>query len=106
VKLGQPVPIPLRFAAATSSDITAEFGEGFADTLRDVRQGQWQGPVLSGLGLHLLRVTQRTAATPPKLGDVRQRLENDWRAAAIKAAEDKYYRGLLEGYDVVTEFKR
>jgi len=38
--------------------------------------GQWSGPIASGLGLHLVRVTERGAAEPPKLSKVRQRVEN------------------------------
>ena len=99
----RPVPIPLHFSGAATSDVAAQFGDAFAATLHRQRQGQWAGPIASGLGLHLVRVNRGTVPNPPKLTELRQRLENDWRSAAIAAAEDKAYRELLQGYDVTIE---
>jgi peptidyl-prolyl cis-trans isomerase C len=101
--LTRPLPLPLTFTGASSSDIAAQFGEDFAASLRQQRDGEWTGPLVSGLGLHLVRIARRSIPVPPKLADVRQRLENDWRAAAIGAAVEKDYRALLQGYDVVIE---
>ena len=88
-----------------ASDIDAQFGAGFARSLDSARQGEWIG-LASGVGLHVVQVTKRTAGTKPQLSDIRQRLENDWRAEAIRAAEDKRYGEMLRGYDVVTKIDR
>lgn len=98
-----PIPIPGKFSAASSADISAQFGDEFTLGLRDQPTGQWSGPVASGLGLHLVRVTQRGAAQPPVLAKVRQRVENDWRAAATTKAQSEAYARILKGYDVVIE---
>ena len=82
------------------------FGDEFTAALRNAPTGSWAGPVGSGLGLHLVRIESRKVPSPPQLADVRQRLENDWRSAAIKRAEDESYRKLLEDYDVVIEQPR
>ena len=79
------------------------FGDEFTLALRRLPPGQWQGPIASGLGLHLVRVTARAAPSKPALATVRQRVENDWRAAAIAAAQSGAYDRILKGYDVVTE---
>lgn len=98
-----PAPLDAAFQDATSSDIDAQFGAEFAQTIGALPQGEWQGPVPSGLGLHLVKVlANRTPETPP-LVQVRQRVENDWRAAALKRAEEEYFREMLQGYDVVIE---
>jgi hypothetical protein len=102
----RPVPIPLNFANAPISDIAGQFGDAFAEQLRKLPEGQWSGPVASGLGLHLVRVARRSVPAPSRLAEVRQRVENDWRSAAIKVAEAKAYRDLLQGYDVVIERPR
>lgn len=106
VGLTRPIPLPLRFTGASTSDVAAQFGEEFAASLRQQRDGQWAGPLASGLGLHLVRINRRLVPRPPKLAEVRQRIENDWRAAAIAAAEDKGYRALLQGYDVAIELSK
>lgn len=98
-----PAPIPARLVNAPASEISASFGDEFTLALRNLPTGTWSGPVPSGLGLHLVRVTARSAPERPSLASVRQRLENDWRAAATAKALDEAYRQMVEGYDVVIE---
>ncbi len=104
--MGRPAPVPDRFLAVATSDLADIFGDEFAGTLGNVPVGSWNGPIGSGLGLHLVKIESRTVPAPARLADVRQRLENDWRSAAIKRAEDESYRKLLKGYDVVIEQPR
>lgn len=98
-----PAPIPAQLQNAPAAEISATFGDEFTLALRDLPQGQWSGPVPSGVGLHLVRVTERSAPEKPSLASVRQRLENDWRATEIGKAQEKAYADMLEGYDVVIE---
>ncbi len=101
-----PIPIPSKFSDASGADISAQFGDEFTLGLRGQPLGQWSGPVASGLGLHLVRVTKRGAAQPPVLSKVRQRVENDWRAAARAKAQSDTYARILKGYDVVVELPK
>ena len=101
-----PIPIPGKFSDASSADIAAQFGDEFTLALRGQPTGQWSGPVASGLGLHIVRVTKRGAAQPPVLAKLRQRVENDWRAAATTKAQSDAYARILKGYDVVIELPK
>jgi peptidyl-prolyl cis-trans isomerase C len=101
-----PAPLPARLDQAGTSEIVAIFGDEFVLALRDLPLGQWSGPVPSGLGLHLVRVSARSAPEKPSLASVRQRLENDWRAAAIAKAQAQSYAAIAKGYDVVIEKPR
>jgi hypothetical protein len=98
--VGQMVALPLHFERAGASDVSAQLGDEFAAALRDLPVGQWTGPIGSGLGLHLVRVTSRTVAAKPTLATVRARVENDWRAGLIAHAEDAAYAKMLAGYKV------
>jgi peptidyl-prolyl cis-trans isomerase C len=98
---GVPAPLPARLDSAAADAISGQFGDEFTLALRNLPVGGWQGPVASGLGLHLVRVTARGAPSPPSLDKVRQRATNDWRAAATAKAQGKAYADMLEGYDVV-----
>lgn len=98
-----PAPLPAKVNDAAASEIAAQYGDEYVLALRNLPVGQWSGPVASGLGLHLVKVTARRAPQPPSLASVRQRIENDWRAAAVKKAQADAYAGILEGYDVVIE---
>ncbi len=98
---GVPAPLPGKLDLVSASEIAATFGDEFTLALRNLPQGKWSGPVASGLGLHLVRVTARNAPEKPSIASVRQRLENDWRAAAVTKAQDSAYAEIAKGYDVV-----
>lgn len=103
---GVPAPLPARLDGASASEISGMFGDEFTLALRNQPVGQWLGPLASGLGLHLVRVDNRAAPAKPSLANVRQRVENDWRAAAIAKSRDESYARILKGYDVVIELDK
>lgn len=98
--IGAPISLPRSVADADRGQIAREFGEGFAGALAGVKPGAWVGPVASGFGQHLVRVRAVTAGKPPALSQVRQRVENDWRAETAKVREAKAYQALLDGYTI------
>ncbi|MEY4268935.1 MAG: hypothetical protein RLZZ58_151 [Pseudomonadota bacterium] len=98
--LGEAISLPRTMAAADDGAIDATFGAGFAAALAKAPLGRWAGPVTSGFGLHLIRVRARTAGKPPVLADVRQRVENDWRAATAADREARAYQLLLDAYRI------
>ena len=65
-----------------------------------MKPGDWQGPVKSSFGLHLVRITQVVPGRVPPLAAVRQRVENDWRDATLSERQDRAYQALLDGYRV------
>ena len=96
----QPLPLPGRFDDASQTDLAEQLGDDFATALARLPVGTWMGPVVSGFGLHLVRIDQRVQPPPPRLADVRQRLENDWRSSAIRKAQDAHLQQLLDSNDV------
>ena len=102
----EPIPLPTRLDDVPALDLATQFGDEFAAALDKAPLGQWTGPIPSGFGLHLVKLERRAAPPPPKLADLRQRLENDWRSAAVRKAEDDNLNALLKGYDVVIERPR
>ncbi|MFM5895884.1 MAG: peptidyl-prolyl cis-trans isomerase [Novosphingobium sp.] len=103
---GAVAPLPAKLDAAPAGDISGLFGDEFTLALKDLPTGQWQGPVASGLGLHLVRVSARAAPSKPSLDKVRQRVTNDWRTAAIARAQADAYTKMLGGYDVKIELPK
>jgi peptidyl-prolyl cis-trans isomerase C len=101
--LGDPISLPKNLTRATAEAIDRQFGEAFAAKLIAVPKGVWSGPVTSGFGLHLVRIDAVGAAHPPKLSEVRQRVENDWRSATRLTRENQAYQMLLDGYDIKIE---
>ena len=100
----EALPLPGRFDDASQTDLAEQLGDEFATTLARLPVGTWTGPVVSGFGLHLVRIDRRVQPPPPRLADVRQRLENDWRSSAIRKAQDAHLQQLMDSYSV--EIKR
>jgi peptidyl-prolyl cis-trans isomerase C len=100
---GPALPLPARFADASSSDVAAQFGGDFVTALDRLPSGRWSGPVPSPFGPLRVLPLERTPAASPKLDAIRQRVENDWRAAMARQRTEAAYRALLERYDVVID---
>ena len=101
--LGARLSLPRSIDGANRAAIDRQFGDGFAAGLAAMPIGPWQGPVASGFGAHLVRVRAVTATAAPRVGDVRQAAENDWRAATRAEREAKAYQALLDGYTIKIE---
>lgn len=97
---GQSISLPPSLDKASQAEIARQFGMPFANALPALANGVWVGPVVSGFGSHLVRVRAAQASGKPRLADVRQVVENDWRAVTMKEREAKAYQALLEGYDI------
>ena len=96
--LAKPISLPNAARDAQLEAIANDFGESFAKALPKLPIGQWSGPVLSGFGVHLVRVTQQVPGRPVRLVDVRQKVENDWREATLEDRQARAYQALLDGY--------
>lgn len=97
---GTPLSLPASFNDVSQRRIDAEFGTEFADALAGAKRASWSGPVRSGFGWHLVRVRAAAVSDPPVLADVRQRVENDWRAATRARREADAYQALLDNYRI------
>ena len=100
---GDAIPLPAQFESIGAGEVADLFGDGFSAALDRLPIGQWRGPVGSGLGQHLVRVRARQPAPKPQLSAIRQRVENDWRAAMARERSERAYRALLNRYEVVIE---
>ncbi len=100
---GAAIPLPAHYDAIGTGEVAELFGDNFPALLDKLPLGQWSGPVASGFGQHLVRVSARNPAAPPQLAAIRQRVANDWRAAMARERSERAYRALIGRYDVVIE---
>jgi hypothetical protein len=101
--LGDSFLLEYQFAAAPPSEVAKQFGEKFAAKLAEISPGQWQGPVESGYGVHLVLVSQRAEARLPALAEVRDAVRREWENAHRLEANERFYRELLKHYTVTIE---
>ena len=92
-----------RFTAVPAGEVAKQFGEEFAAALGGVKPGQWQGPIESGYGVHLVWVSERTEGRQPRLADVRDAVVREWSNARRLEANAKFYAELLKRYNVTIE---
>jgi CRISPR-associated protein Csd1 len=69
--------------------------------------GDWMRAILTGgnypltlLSTILVRIRAADIEARPKLADVRQQVENDWRAQTLTQRQARAYQTLLDGYTV------
>jgi len=87
----------------SSSDVAVNFGDKFAAALQNLPIGKWQGPIESGLGVHLVFVSKRTEAHIPELDQVRPAVRREWANDYRVEANEKFYESLLKRYSVTFE---
>src|SRR5690606_19250160 len=97
---GQPIALPAALHSADSAAIARQFGDAFAAEIGTLDVGQWHGPVPSGFGQHLVRVTAKTPGRSPALDEVRQVVTNDWHAARTARLEEEAFRKYRAQYEV------
>ena len=98
--LGDPTMLERQFEDVPLRDVAAQFGDGFAGRVAELPVGQWQGPIESGYGLHLVLVGEKADGRAPELEEVRDALRRDWLNERRIAANEAYYQSLLQRYTV------
>lgn len=101
--LGDVTQLPPVVELTGKTAIAQMFGGEFAGALDKAPVGQWIGPVASGFGLHLVRVTEHKPGRLPALGDVRAAVMREWANDRRVALEDRRFAELLKRYDVTIE---
>ncbi len=98
--LGDRLMIEHRFEDTPERDIARSLGSQFLEALVDCPVGSWQGPIVSGFGLHLVHISERIDGRVPGLVEVREAVVREWIAKERKKANEAFYEMLRERYTV------
>jgi hypothetical protein len=101
--LGDSLLLDHKFDALPASELEKLFGGKFAAKLGELASGQWQGPVESGYGVHLVFVAERTEGRLPALAEMRDAVSREWADARRLEANEKLYAAMLKRYVVTIE---
>jgi PPIC-type PPIASE domain len=102
-ELGDSFLLGSTFKSLPASEAVKQFGEKFATKLGELSPRQWQGPVESGYGVHLVFVSERTEGHVPELAEVRDAVRREWANTRRLKANEKFYQELLKRYTVTIE---
>jgi hypothetical protein len=100
-ELGDRIMLPDVAEDMSEEQLARTFGPGFRDAVLSLAVGRWEGPVESGFGLHLVKITRRDESRIPEWTEVRHRIATDMQYEGRNAAEDQLYAEILPRYQVV-----
>lgn len=92
--------LPDSFDRQTGRAVERVMGREFVAELSATPAGNWQGPIESGYGYHLVHVTERTEGKIPELDAVRDAVSRDWLAQRRRELNEEYYQSLRDRYQV------
>jgi hypothetical protein len=87
----------------TEHGVARLFGKDFAERLFSLQGYGWKGPVLSGYGLHLVRIDSRAEGNFPELDAVRDRVRDEWLAEQRRIMNEAFYNELRKRYQITVE---
>ncbi|MBY3088409.1 peptidyl-prolyl cis-trans isomerase [Rhizobium laguerreae] len=100
---GSPLLSGSDFRDLARSEVAQAFGVEFAAWIEKAKPGTWQGPVTSGYGTHLVRVSERTDARELPFEQVRDAASREWIHARKVEANDAFYEKLRSRYIIEVE---
>jgi len=101
--LGDSFMLPSYFPEMSELEIAKLFGQGFAESVFELSQDVWHGPVLSGYGVHLVFVHHRQENPPPEFGDVRDYVAQEWVDNKRRELEEQFINSVVSGYEVIVD---
>ncbi|MEO0417246.1 MAG: peptidylprolyl isomerase [Pseudomonadota bacterium] len=97
---GEATSLPAAIRAAPMRDVESRFGQQFAESLRGLNPAvEWQGPIPSGFGWHLVRLAEREVQ-PPEFESLKGALANDWRSEQIADRKERAYQVFASAYRI------
>ncbi len=100
---GDPFMYQYDFTLQTPAQIARIFGQEFAEQIFQLKTDNWQGPVKSGYGLHLVRVDEKVAARMPELATVIEKVSADWMFEQRQKINKEIYERFRDRYEIVVE---
>jgi parvulin-like peptidyl-prolyl isomerase len=88
---------------ADEPTVSGMFGPDFAREVFALKRGVWSGPIKSGYGVHLILLTDASAARPRPFEEVRDEVLQEWRRQEEEAAQRDYIDRLREKYGVILD---
>ena len=98
---GDPFMLQKQYAQRSQREIGDLFGREFAAGVANLQADeQWQGPLRSAYGWHVVRVTKVLPSRMLTFDEVQDRVLADWQQTQRKLANADYYRSLSDRYNV------
>jgi hypothetical protein len=100
---GDQLLVDSQLVDADMQSVAGQFGREFADAVFALKPGAWSGPIKSGYGLHLVRVSEVKPANRRELSEVKTQVLELWSEQRQRQDNEKYFASLLKKYNVVVD---
>ena len=102
---GNPFMLQRSYSDITRSELIHVFGIDFATQMDSLESEsrQWQGPLRSDLGTHLVRINARQASYIPEFSDIQNAVEQAWRDQAQRQETARKIQSIVDKYNVEIE---
>ena len=101
VEWGDPIMLEPYYSDRSEQDVSSAFGGDFAQALLALPVGSWEGPVISGYGLHLVKMYRRVEPRVPDWREVQARVISDMEFEAKASSRDQLYQEIAQTYEIV-----
>ncbi len=91
------------FVQESPFEVERLFGKVFANQLFTLETNSWQGPIKSGYGIHLVRISEKIDARMPELASVIDKVRTDLMFEHRKKTNKEIYERFKERYEIVVE---
>lgn len=91
------------FENQSDHQVSRMFGTAFAKSLTALTTDNWQGPVVSGYGLHLVYLKARTNPWLPPLTEIRDSVLYEVLSERRQQANQAFFNALRERYEIIVE---
>ena len=102
-ELGDSFMMQYDFVQETPFEVERLFGKGFAEELFRLGTDTWQGPIESGYGLHLVRISEKIDSEMPELASVIDKVRTDFMFKQRQKVNKEIYERFKERYEIVIE---
>jgi len=102
-EMGDAFLLEQRYQQITPEEIEKIFGPRFSTELIKVPLREWQGPIASGYGIHLVKVDDHETSRATALNTVREQVKRDWLDAKRREIKEATLKKLRDRYEVVID---
>ena len=103
INMGDRSLLPYQFTAQRENEIAGMFGTGFSKQAFALPVNNWQGPVTSEYGVHLVYISSRIEARLPPLAEIREQVTREWRTTKQHKANEIFYQSLYQRYEIILD---